>query len=457
MTQPTLDGCVTTFAGFETGLGYVEEIDCGETPDATDDVEKLQYYEDSDGIYRFYPFGHLTSAEAKMNDNKVKVKGIGSRTVACSRHGRYETDGSATYHPINTRRLYYTLGIVDDEGDPVYDVSALTGPVCMGDCLPSFSMLKYYDSECVDGDDIYFLYNMGKVNTFTVSANLDGFIEWSEEWLFQYEQYSSSLSFTESLQNVTVGNLLLIPCCDAFMFWEGDIWITRYTAENVSSQIVADDTTQLVVENDIMDFNRDGTIDGNAAPIIPNQNDCYYDVRVKVNGSYVTVSSVDANDTRYVTLATGVDIGDTVIVEYNYMQQMFHVSSYDFTVDHSLNATFGIFNGLAVPYEIRETTLDITGSMTTNFRNIMEYRQYVQDEWFHLFIQQGEQVVFQLLLCKFDGEYGIPLAEEDLIQNSLSFFASWICVDSELREEGISDTEEEGSSSEDVDHYPVVP
>lgn len=455
MTQPSLDGCVTTFAGFETGFGYVEEIVCGETPDATDEIEKLKYYDD-DGIYRFRPFGHLISGDAMMNDNKVSVKGIGSRTIACVRHGKYVTTGSATYHPINTRRLYYTLGIVDGDGDPVYDVSELTGPVCIGDCLPSFSVLKWYDSECTDDGSIFFLYNMGKVKSFTVSANMDGFIEWSEEWLFQYEQYSSSLSFTEPLQTVVVGNIPILPCCDAFMFWEGDIWKTVYTSENVSSQIVADDTTDIVVTYPIMDFNRDGTVDGNASAILPNQNDCYYDVRVKVNGSYVTISSVDSSDTRYITLAVGVDIGDVVLVEYNYMQQMFHVTSYEFTIDHDTVASGGIYRGLAVPYEIREKTLNLSGSMTTNFRNISEYRQYIQDQWFHLFIQQGGQVVFQLLLCKWNGDYGIPLSEEDLIQNSLSFMFSWVCVDSELREEGINDTEEEGSSSEEEHLYPVV-
>jgi len=455
MTQPTLDGCVTTFAGYETGLGYVEEIDCGETPDATDSIEKLKYDEDSDGVFRFYPFGFLKSGGAKMKDNKVSVKGIGSRGVSCIRHGKYETEGSATYNPINTRRLYYTLGIVDALGDPIYDVSALDGPVCLGDCLPSFSMLKNYTSDCNDGSDIYLLYNMGKVKTFGVSATLDGAIEWSEEWLFQYEQESSSLSFTEPLQTVTVGNLPLTPCCSMFMFWEGDIWITRFKTENVSSQIVANDTTQIVVENPIMDFNRDGVVDGNAVNILPNQNDCYYDVRVKVNGTYVSIASVLSTDTRYITLSTGVDIGDTVLVEYNYMQQMYNVSAYDFTIDYGTEATYGIYRGLAVPYEIREKTLNITGSMTTNFKDIMEYRQYVQDEYFHLFIQQGGVVVFELLLSKWD-DFDAPLSEEDLIENSLSFISEWICVDSELREEGISDTEEEGSGSEDEDLYPVV-
>lgn len=456
MTMPNIDGCVTTFAGFETGLGYVEEIDCGETPDATDDIEKLKYYQDSDGIYRFYAFGHLSSGGAKMNDNKISKKGIGSRGVSCTRHGRYVTEGSGTYHPVDTRRLYYALGIVDDIGDPIYDVSELDGPVCLGDCLPSFSMLKYFHSECVDGDNIYLLYNMGKVKSFTVSANMDGFIEWSEEWVFQYEQESSSLVFTEPLQNTTIGNIPLLSCCDAFMFWEGDIWITRFKSENVSSQIVADDTTQVVVENPIMDFNRDGTVNGNASNILPNQLDCYYDVRVRVNGNYVSVASVDADDTRYVNLTVGVDIGDTVLVEYNYMQQMFHVTNYDFTVGHSTAGTHGIFRGLAVPYEVREKTLDITGSMTTNFRNIMEYRQYVQDEYFHLFYQQGGQVVFQLLLTKWI-DSDIPLSEEDLIQHSLSYLSEWGCVDSQLREEGITDYEEEGIGSEDIDLYPVVP
>lgn len=456
MTLPTLDGCVTTFAGYETGLGYVEEIECGDTPDATDEEEQTQYYEDSDGVFRFYPFGHLQSVELGMKDNKVKGKSIGSRAVVCARHGKYETEGSGTYRPTGTRRLYYTLGLVDDEGDPVYDASLLEGPVCIGDCLPSFSVLKYYDSECVDGNDIFFLYNMGKIKTFSVSANVGEFIEWSEEWVFQYEQYSRSLTFTEPIQNVTVGNPPLIPCCDAFMFWEGDIWTTRYTTENVSNQIVADDTTEIVVENPIMDFNRDGVIDGNGAPIIPNQNDCYYDVRVLVNGVYVAVDSVDENDTRYITLTTGVDIGDTVVVEYNYMQQMFHVTSYDFTYDFGTVASTGIYKGLAVPYEVREVKLDITGSITTNFRNISEYRQYIQDEWFHLFFQQGNQVVFQLLLCKYDGDFAAPLSIEDLIQNNLSFFASWGCIDSELREAGITDTEEEGTSSEDEPMYPVV-
>ncbi len=451
MTLPTVEECEGTFAGYEAVVGFVEELDCGETPDATEPAEQGQYYDD-DGTYRFYPFGTVTSFDGKMNTNQTKFRGIGNRGINCNVHGKYETTVDLTYHPHDTRRLYYVLGIVDSEGSPVYDTSTLTDAVCMGDCLPTSSILKKIASVC-DGDpDQYYLYNNARIKTFSVSVDNEGAVEWTENLIPKFEQLENTRVFTEPLQNVTVGYDPLDPCCSPFMFYEGDVWITRFVTENVSSEIVNPSTTQIVVENAIFDFNRDGTVDGNPGGI----DNCFYDVRVKVNGSYVTISSVLSTDTRYITLDSGVDPGDTVIVEYNKFEQLFYATSYDFTVEWNTEGLQGIYRGLAIPYEIRSKVYDITGSLTTNFRNIYEYRQYVQDEWFHIFFQQGGMVVFQMLYAKWDA-HEAPLSEEDLIENTLPFTAARLCVDSEIRLP--SEGEEEGSSSGDTgseDMYPIV-
>lgn len=450
MTLPTPDGCEETFAGYEVDVGYVEEIDCGETPDATEAAEQVQY-DDDDGTYRFWAFGIVTSFNGKMNTNQQKFRGIGRRGLRCNVHGKYETTVDVTYHPINTRRLYFTLGIVDDEGNPVYDTSTLDEPVCIGGCLPSASMVEKIASDCDGSPDQYYLYNDVKIKTFSVSVSNDGAVEWSENLLAQYEQISASVVFTEPLQDVTIGQMPIEFCCNPFMFYEGDIWITRFVSEDVSAEITNPSTTQLVVENAIFDFNRDGTVDGNPGGL----NDCFYDVRVKVNGTYVTVASVLSTDTRYITLAAGVDPGDTVIVEYNKFEQLYNAKSYNFTVEWNTEALNGIYRGLAIPYEIRSKVFDITGSLTTNFRGIAEYRQYVQDEFFHIFYEQGAMVVFQHLYCKWD-DFDKPVSEEDLIENTLPYTAADMCVDSQIRLP--SEGEEEGSSGggSDPDMFPVV-
>ena len=448
MTLPTVEECEGTFAGYEAAVGYVEELDCGTTPDVTEPSEQGQYYDD-DGTYRFYPFGTVTSFDGKMATNQQKFRGIGHRSIVCNVHGKYDATVDLTYYPHDTRRLYYVLGIVDSEGSPVYDTSVLTEPVCMGDCLPTQSILKKIESVC-DGDpDQYYLYNMSRIKTFTVSVNNEGAVEWSESMISQFEQLEASRVFTEPIQNVTIGYDPIGPCCSPFMFYEGDIWITRFVSENVSAEIVAPDTTEIVVEDAIFDFNRDGVVDGN----IGGLENCFYDVRVKVNGTYVEIDSVLASDTRYITLVDGVDPGDTVIVEYNKFEQLFNASSYTFTLEWNTEALHGIYRGLAVAYEIRSKVYDITGSVTTNFRNIYEYRQYVQDEWFHIFFQQGGVVVFQLLYTKWDA-HEAPISEEDLIENTLPFTSATICVDSEIRLP--SEGEEEGGDTGSEDMYPVV-
>jgi len=449
MTLPTPDGCEETFAGYEGALGFVEEIDCGDTPDATEPAEQGQY-DDDDGTYRFYGFGLVTSFNGKINTNQQKFRGIGHRNIQCNVHGRYQSTADVTYNPINTRRLYYTLGIVDDEGNPVYDTSTLDEPVCIGGCLPSVSILNSIISDCDGSPDSFFLYNDAKIKTFSVSVSNDGAVEWSENLIAQFEQYSTTRVFTSPLQDVTVGQDPIEFCCGPFMFYEGDIWITRFVSENVSSEILNPDTTQLVVENAIFDFNRDGTVDGEPGGL----NDCMYDVRVKVNGTYVDIASVLSTDTRYITLSSGVDPGDTVIVEYNKFEQLYYAKSYDFTVEWNTEDLQGIYRGLAIPYEIRSKVYDISGNLTTNFRNLYEYRQYVQDEYFHIFFEQGGLVVFQLLYCKWD-DFDKAISAEDLIENTLPFTASEMCVDSQIRlpSEG---EEEGGGGSGSVDMYPVV-
>ena len=359
MTLPTPDGCEETFAGYETVVGFVEEIDCNETPDATEPAEQGQYYDDN-GVYRFYPFGIITSFDGGMNTNQTKFRGIGRRGLRCNVHGKYETTADITYNPLNTRRLYYVLGILDDEGNPVYDTSLLTEPVCIGGCLPSVSILERIVSECDGTPDQFYLYNGAKIKTFSVSVSNDGAVEWSENTIPQFQQYAASRAFTGNLQTVTVGQDPMDDCCGPFMFYEGDIWITRFVSENVSAEIVNPTTTQLVVEDAIFDFNRDGEVDGEAGGL----DDCMYDVRVLVNGVYVTVASVLSTDTRYVTLAVGVDPGDTVVVEYNKFEQLYNAKSYDFTVEWNTEGLQGIYR---ICYTIRDQVEELRHFWFTNY------------------------------------------------------------------------------------------
>jgi hypothetical protein len=449
MTIPEIDTCNATLSGFEAGIGYVEELDCGDTPDVDIAGEIGQYYDDN-GTPRFYSFGLETAFDAKMEANSVKIRGIGNRDLTCMRHGQYKTSAEVTYNPTDTRRLFYALGIRDDEGLPVYDTSLLDSPVCVGDCLPTQSFIKALESDC-DGESMYFLYNMMKEKTFNVKVGNEGLVEWNEKFIGQYEQISPSFNFTEPLQTVHVGNLPLDSCCEAFRYNEGDIWITRYISETVSSQIVSIGQTTIVVSHEIFDFNRDGVVDGNPG----GPGDCYYDVRVKVNGSYETVSSV-SSDGLTITLANGVDPGDVVIVEYNYIEQFFYVTGYEFTLEWNTEALFGIYKGLPIAYEIASKVRDISGSVTTNFRNTKEYAQYIQDEYFHIFFEQGDQVVFQLLYTKWE-TFEIPISEEEFIENSLNFVSSKLCVDSEMRfnEDTGEEGEGEGGGGGDT-FWPVV-
>ena len=162
MTLPTVENCEGTFAGYETDVGYVGEIDCGITPDVNELDEQDEYFDD-EGTFRFYPFGFITSFNAKMATNQIKQRGIGARNIRCNVHGRYETTVSVSYNPIDTRRLYYTLGILDESGNPVFDTSELDEAVCLGNCLPPHSIIKKIASDCDGSPDQYYLYNMSKI------------------------------------------------------------------------------------------------------------------------------------------------------------------------------------------------------------------------------------------------------------------------------------------------------
>jgi len=485
MTRPQLSGCVHTYSGYESGAGYVEESACGITPPICVDIEmcfpssyaELQatypasqylfkyaltrdssdkrtrlwfsHYTDSgtitwteiangggatitgngtvytsviNSVYdegRFYPFGHLTSFVPNYNISNTEFRSINSDEVECMLDGQHDCQINLSYHPTNTRRLYYTLGI------PYYDLSSLTEPIDIGRCLPYQSIKNWHDSECIE-DIINYLYNMCKVQSFTIKANMSGFIEWSEIILAQREQYSDSDVFGST----QIGENTLLPCCPAYSFYEGDVYITRYTEEDATSQIAESGQTEFSTEHSIFDFNRDGYVDS-------YEVDCFWDVKVYVNQLEVEIEQVTFNS---VTLTNGVSLTDTVEIRYHYLEQITNCSAYSMTVNWN-TVGLPVFNSQYVQ-DVVEQELSITGSLTMDYQHIKEYTQYVNNQFFHIFFEQGGEVVFECLWCKWD-RYRRNIRPEDLVGLVTSFTAERLQIDNQIRQANLREFEEE--------------
>lgn len=437
MAFPTGDesvqGCASTYTGPDGGAGWVEEIICGDTPDVRVASEQTQYYEDPNNAGNFHlrTFGILTAIASNFNPNQSTTRGIGDKDIQCNKHAMYETELDISYNPVDLLRVPFMTGITQD-------IQALTGPVCMQECLPYSSIETAHEKDCPSAKAARFLHNMMTVQTFSVNVVMGEFVEWSETLIGQFRQASTSKLYTPPLQNVEVGLNPLAPCCTAFMSYEGDIYKTiKVTNESLTSQIVAGGEDTFELDYNVMDFNRDGVIDGNLATF---QNRlCYRDIEVYVDDilindtNTVTVSTVNS---AFIQLATAIMPGSTITVTYNYMYQMPNITQYNFEVNHNSVESRGIWKGQPVPYEVQNDTRDYTGEMTSNFKDLGEHNQMMNDEYFHLFFEQGgtsaTPIVWIILFAKWDN-INPPHTESGLIELPLPWTARHICVDNQIR------------------------
>lgn len=494
-----ISGCHFVHSGYSSGAGYIEEDECGITPPVCVDIELsfpsgfielndlyppsehifkyaitrdncenrtrlwFSHYNDSgvavwvqisnggaatitangtiytsvlNPIYdegRFYPFGYLTSFVPNYDISNTEFRSIESDEVECMLDGHHGTQINLSYYPSNTRRLYYTLGIA------LYDLTGLTAPIDIGRCLPYQSIFNWHNEECNSIDEINFLYNMSKVRSFTINADMNGFVEWNEILVAQKEQYS----YDNTFDDVAVGEYTTLPCCDPYMFYEGDIWITRYLEEDASDQLVTPGQTIFAVSHSVFDFNRDGYIDN-------TEVDCFWDIKVFVNDIEVDIEYVTFNT---VELVEGLNIGDNVVIKYHYIEQIYNCTSYSMTVDWG-TTPLSTFNTI-YPQDMVERGLSITGTLTMNFENLKEYVQYVNSQFYHIFFEQGGEVVFECLWCKWDGMKR-NIAEDDLISAILPFTASKLQIDNQIRRGSLRELEEEIIEPEPTPTPPVV-
>ena len=440
----SIQGCASTYTGPEGGAGWVQELECGDTPDVRITAEQDQYYEDPNnpGNYHLYGFGILTSISSTFNPNQLKTRGIGNRDINCNKHSRYETELEVGYNPVDLVRIPFITGITDDIQD-------LDAPVCVEDCLPYSSVETWHEKECVTPKAARFLHNMMMVDTFSCTVSLGEFIEWKETLKGQYRASSASKVYTPPMQSTQVGLNPLDPCCTAFMAYEGDIYITRrVTNEDLTSQVGPGGDTLFILDYNVMDFNRDGVIDGELGDF---QNRlCYRDIEVYVDGVMVndtnTINVSDVN-THYIMLAHAVMPGSTITATYNYMYQMPNVTAYDFEIAHNVEESRGIWKGAPVPYEVINVTRDYTGNLTTNFKDLAEHTQMINDQYFHLFFEQGGNgdtpVVWIFCFVKWE-EVNPPQSEDGLIELPLPWTATHLCLDNQIRLPPNTSIEEEG-------------
>lgn len=390
MAEP--NDCIETLAGYEADVGYVREVTCGTTPPDS----SVNYYDDG-GTKRFQAFGHVQSFEPTFATNQIKKRGLGNRKITCNKHGKYDLSVSISYFPNNMDRLIYVLGDTPASGVP--------------DHVPSSSFVRQINRVAPNAQDQWELYNMMKVNTFTIEASVDDAILFSEDALGQYLQPGDSKVFA-GFQTVTVGELPNHPLqvgCDMLMFYEGDILITRESSEDVSTQFTGLET-QATLTNSPMDWLLDGT----------NYEDvAITDLEVLVNGSTVALTAVNYT-AKTVDLTVAPGGADIVVVNYHYVDRLFNVSDYSVEMAHNQTANFGISDGLAVAYEIVEGIFAVTGSLTTNFNSRAQYDQYVGDEYFHLIFGLGGLKDLYVKNAKWDNAIP-PTTEEDLIAESLDY------------------------------------
>lgn len=452
-----IQGCANTFTGPMGGAGWVREVVCGETPDVRVPAERAQYFEDPNnpGNYHLYGFGIITGISQEFNPNQQKTRGIGSRDIHCNRAGQFETSLEITYNPTDLGRIPFITGIDAD-------IQALEAPVCLGDCLPYSSIETWYERDCPSENEIRWLHNMMLLDTFSNTVTVGEFVEWSESLMGQYQQRSSSKLYTPPIQSVQVGLDPLDPCCDAFMAHDGDIYMMLKQTENVSSQIQAGGTSIFTLAKNAADFNRDGVIDGNLATF--NNKLCWRDVEVYVDGSkiaddLITVSTINS---KFVNIGMTVTPGQTVVIYYYYMRQLWNVTAYDFEIAWNAVQARGIWKGLPVPYELQNAVRDITGNVTQNFKDAIEYDQMKADEFFHLFFEQGgisdTPIVWQLLFAKWDS-VNPPFQEDDLIAVQSPYQAMGVCIDNQIRlppDGSAEEGEGEGGGGGPTDYFPLI-
>jgi len=436
-----IQGCASTYDGTMGGAGFVREQVCGETPDVRVPADQGQYYEDPNhpGNYHLFGFGFITGLTPKFNPNQKKTRGIGSKDIRCNKHSRYDTSLEISYNPVDLVRIPFITGIDDD-------ISTLRQAVCVNDCLPYSSIETWHERDCPEEKEVRKLHNMGLTTDFKCSVQIGEYVEWTESIMHQFQQASDSKLYTPPLQSVEVGLNPLDPCCDAFMAYEGDVYKTKRENENLTSQIHVGGSTIFLLTYNVMDFNRDGNIDGLLGSFQNMQ--CFRDIEVYVDGilsndtNLITVSPVNS---KYFQLAAAVMPGQTITAKYYHMVQLFNITAYDFEKNNNGKESRGIWKGTPVPYEIQGVSRDYSGSLTANYKDDNEYEQMKDDEYFHLFFEQGglspTPIVWQLLFSKWES-VDAPHNEDDLIALPLPFTSSKMCIDNQIRLPPDGSTEE---------------
>ena len=383
--------CVETLAAFEGVVGYVPETDCGITPDISPGTE----YNDVSGTKHLFAFAPVVeSIEPEFNTNQIKKRGIGNRTHVCNQHGRFDTTISYSFYPTDFAFVPFALG-------------AATGTT---DHLPSMSIERAWKRTSPNPFEHRELFNGVKVNTWTVEASIDDHVKFSGDMMALFMQPGTSKSYVGN-QTVDVGEDPFpdVSPCDMFHFYEGDIYITREIIDEVHSG----DTTAVLSATTFVPINFTlSELDPlDAVPA---------DVTVTVDGVPDTIVSVVGDIITITTVLTGAEV---VLVDYHHREQLTNVSEYSFEVDNGLRANTGLRDGLAIPYEIVKTMNDISGSFTTNFQDLKQYNQNLADEYFNLYIEIGSTKLFIHQLAKWEPNVVPPMAEDDLVEEALTWTA----------------------------------
>jgi len=388
--------CVETLAAFEGVVGYVPETDCGVTPDIVPGTE----YNDVLGTKYLFAFAPVVeSIEPEFNTNQIKKRGIGNRTHVCNQHGRYETTISYSFYPTDFAFVPYALG----------SATATT------DHLPSMSIERAWKRTTPNPFEHRELFNGVKVNTWTVEASIDDHVKFSGDMMALYMQPGTSKSYVGH-QTVDVGAdpIKSTDACDMFHFFEGDIYVTREVADEVHTG----DTGTALSATTFIPINWTLT---ETDPLDTQITD----VTVTVDGVADTIVSVVGS---VITITTSLAGTETVLVSYHYREQLTNVSDYSFEVDNGLRANTGLTDGLPIPYEIVKTMNDISGSFTTNFQDLKQYNQNLNDEYFHLYIEVGGAKLFVHKMAKWEPNVVPPMAEDDLVEESLDWTSQDLLV-----------------------------
>jgi hypothetical protein len=307
------------------------------------------------------------------------------------------------------------------------------------DCLPFSSVETWHERECPTEEAVRFLYDMMIVSSFKCEVSIGEYVKWYESLMGRYQRYSTTkLYAAESpYDEVEVGLNPLKPCCDSFMAYEGDIYTTIQTTNNLTPQIDPAGSSIFILGHNVMDWNRDNVIDG----LLGNFHDkvCFRDIEVYVDGvlindtNTVTVSAINS---KYIQLATPILPGSTITATYHYMYQLFNITAYDFEINHNVKESRGIWKGLPIPYGLQNVIRDYSGTMTANFKDDVQYLQMRRDQYFHIFLEQGglslTPIVWEFLFAKWD-DHNPPHNEDDLISVSMPWTSQYLCIDNQIR------------------------